>query len=334
MRARSVRTSVAWKCAASALFALFVCLRTAPARADDAQQFELLQGVYNSGQWEDLVKRTAILLDPSNPPCASAKGAATTPQTCHLADGVLIERSREMEIVALVGLKRDGEADATIEKILRQNPAYVPDPASLPAGVLARVRDIKTRMQKELEDKARKEADEKRKQLLSQQAMSEDERKWLAEIQRLASKETVVEKRSRLYAFVPFGVGQFQNGDKGWGWFFLTTEALLGGTSIGLASGFSYYASIDTLAPPNEKGEIVNRAEVRSMMTGFAVSNQIVFSAWAALAIAGVVQANVAFQPETVTTRDRPIPKRPTPTVLPTAGVSSSGVTFGVVGTF
>lgn len=334
MRARSVRTSVAWRCAAAALFALSVSLLAPPARADDAQQFELLQGLSSEGQWEEVLKRIQILLDPSNPACAQAAGAATTAQTCHLADGVLIERSREMELVALAALKRESEADPTIEKILRQNPTYVPDPAALPAAMVTRVRDIKTRMQKELEEKARKEADEKRKAILSMQTMSDAERRWVEELARLASRETVVEKRSRLFAFVPFGVGQLQNGDKGWGIFFFATQALTGGASIGLATAWGFYASVDVTKPYADTGKLPDRRAVYAIRDGLALGNQVAFAAWAALAIGGIIQANVAFEPEAITTRERKLPKRPAPTIAPTVAGSPGGVSFGLVGTF
>jgi len=334
MRARSVRTSVAWRCTAAALFALPASLVARPARADDAQQFELLQGIYNEGHWEDVLKRTAILLDPSNPACAQVAGAATAAQTCHIADVALIERCHEMELVALAGLKRESEADAAIEKILRQNPTYVPDPAALPAAMITRVREIKTRMQKELEEKARKDADDKRKAILSQQKMSEDERRWLEEITRLASKETLVERRTRLFAFVPFGVGQVQNGDKGWGIFFFTTQAVTGAASIALAEAWKFWASVDVTKPDPTTGKLPSKAGVYGLRDGLALGNRITFGAWIALTIAGIIQANVAFEPESITTRERKLPKRPEPTIAPTVAGGPNGVSFGLVGTF
>jgi hypothetical protein len=58
------------------------------------------------------------------------------------------------------------------------------------------------------------------------------------------SREVLIETTIREPApavtnFVPLGYGQFRNGQKGKGWFFLASEALLGGTSIAL---FTYQA--------------------------------------------------------------------------------------------
>lgn len=333
MRARTVRSSTAWRCPASGLVALALALSAREARADDSAQFELLKGLFYAGQYEDVVKRTVILLDTSNPACATVEGAPTVPQTCHLADGVLIERSREMQVVALVALKREAESDAIMEKMLRLNPAYSPEPGSLPAAVVERLREIKARMQKELEDEARRKADEQRKTRIVAQKASEDERRWLAELTALASKETVIEKRSRLVAFVPFGVGQIQNGDTGLGVVFMAGQALAAGSAITFGTLHAFYASVDP-STKDANGSPVDRPALAERTRIMALGNQVSFGVWAALTVAGIVQANIAFVPAVTTTRDRPIPKRPQPTVAPTVAASGEGVSLGLVGTF
>lgn len=333
MRARTVRTSNAWRCAASGLLSLAIAFSCRDARADDSQQFELLKGLFYAGQYEDVVKRAVLLLDTSNPACATVEGAPTVPQTCHLADGVLIERSREMQVVALVALKRQGDADVIMEKMLRQNPAYSPEPGALPATVVERLREIKARLQKELEDEARRKADEQRNKILQQQKSSEEERRWIAQLSALASKETVIEKRSRLVAFLPFGVGQLHNGDTGLGMLFLASQAAAAGSAIVFGTLHAFYASVD----PNTKdanGSPVDRPALAERVRVTALGNQISFATWGALAVAGIVQANVAFVPEVRTTRDRPIPKRPQPAVVPTVVASGDGVSVGLVGSF
>jgi hypothetical protein len=333
MRARTVRSSNAWRCAASGLLALAAALVPRAARADDAQQFELLKGLFYAGQYEDVVKRTTILLDTSNPACATVEGAPTVPQTCHLADGVLIERSREMQVVALVAVKRQADADAIMEKMLRQNPAYSPEPGSLPPAVVERLREIKARLQKELEDDSRKRADEQRKARMLAQKASEEERKWLAELTALASKETVIERRSRLIAFVPFGVGQLQNGDTALGFAFMAAQALAAGSAITFGTVHAFYASVDP-GTKDANGDPVDKDALGEWVRISALGNQVSFGVLGALAIAGIVQANIAFVPEVRTTRDRPVPKRPAPVVVPTVVASGQGVSVGLVGSF
>lgn len=334
MRARAERRFLAWRCAASGLFALAAALACGEARADDSQQFELVKGLFYAGQYEDVVRRMGILLDPSNPACGAVEGAPTAPQTCHLADQVLVERSREMQVVALVALKRQADADAVIEKMVRQNPTYTPEPGSLPAAVVQRMGEIKARLQKELEDRARNDADAQRKTALQKQKAAEEERRWLAEMTKLASQETVVEKRSRLVAFVPFGVGQLQNGDTALGLLFAGSQVLAAGTSIGFAAAHGFFSGADPNSKNPETGKLVVKSELNALIQLTATGNQIAFGAWAALAIAGIIQANVAFVPEVRTTRPRAVPKRPEPVVVPTVAVSNGAVGVGFVGTF
>ncbi len=313
MRARAERGSRAWRCAASGLLALAASLATSAARADDSQQFELVKGLFYAGQYEEVVRRIGILLDPSNPACASVEGAPTAPQTCHLADQVLVERSREMQVVALVALKRQADADAVIEKMVRQNPAYSPEPGSLPTAVVQRFGEIKARLQKELEDRARNDADAQRKTALQKQRAAEEERKWLAEMTKLASQETVIEKRSRLLAFVPFGVGQLQNGDTALGILFAGASRWRRGPSIGFGTMHNYYSSVNPRVRDPNTGNPVNVAELNDRIQVAATANQIAVGLLAGLVIAGIIQANVAFVPEVRTTRDREVPKRPAP---------------------
>jgi hypothetical protein len=43
-----------------------------------------------------------------------------------------------------------------------------------------------------------------------------------------------VERRSLVVSMLPFGIGHFLNGERGWGTFYLVTELLLGGVSMGM----------------------------------------------------------------------------------------------------
>lgn len=333
MQARAKRPSRARRCAASGIVALALTAVGSVARADDAQQFELLKGLFYAGQYEEVLQRIAILLETSNPACATVEGAPTVPQTCHLADGVLIERMHEMHIVALYALKRQEEADAIIERMLKQNPTYSPEPGSLPAAVAERVAEIKARLQKELEDAARKKADEQRRAAIVAQKQAEDERKWIAELTALAATETFVERRSRFVAFLPFGVGQIQNGDTTLGLALMGTQAAAAASAVVFGTIHAFYAAAD-LSSRDPKGNPVDRRALAEQTRIVAAGNQIAFSTWAALAVGGIIHANVTFVSEVRTTRERPIPKRPLPAVMPSVAVSGDGAHVGIVGSF
>ena len=57
------------------------------------------------------------------------------------------------------------------------------------------------------------------------QRLQPREAERMARLERLAAQETVRVQRNRAVAFIPFGAGQFQNGDRTLGWGFLAAEA-------------------------------------------------------------------------------------------------------------
>jgi tetratricopeptide (TPR) repeat protein len=79
-----------------------------------------------------------------------------------------------------------------------------------------------------------------RRRDVERRAAEAEERKRLARdrdrLRQLLKNVVVVEKRSYYLNFIPFGTGQFQNGDRKKGVFFAVAGAALGATSVGLYS--------------------------------------------------------------------------------------------------
>jgi hypothetical protein len=112
---------------------------------------------------------------------------------------------------------------------------------------------------------------------------------------------------------------------------FAVGEALLGGASIAMVPVVNYYAStnLNAVSTPNN-------APSASGLNGYiriaTTVNRVTFVGWAALTLAGVIQAEVAFVPERVTIKKRTIPPRPT--LAPIAAPVPGGAILGVSGTF
>lgn len=302
------------------------------AAADDAQEFEFGKNRFDAGQYEDAAGRFSTMLDPAVPPCE--KGAPKRSGRCRLSDKDLIERARTFAAASLIALKRLTDADAHIEKVLRENPSYSPNPAIFPQEVIDRFTEVRGRLRAELEAAARQKAEEERVRRLATQKARQDEEAWTAEILRLAGEERVVEKNSRLLALVPFGVGQFQNHDTSLGWFFAVSEAVTGSTSLVGAGVWNYLLSADRSAIDPETKKPVDTDALDSSIQTAATVNRIAFGLWAALTVAGIVQAQIAFKPEIVTVRQRPLPKKPPPAMLPTVSFAPGGASVGLVGKF
>lgn len=317
--------------AAAAVLALVVVCAAGSARADDLQELELGKNRFEADQYVDAAVRFLAMLDPSAPGCDRAPSSATG--HCRLTDPDLIVRAREYAAASLVVLKRYPEADQQIETILRASPAYSPNPAAFPQEVLDRFTMVRGRIRQELDALERKRAAEDQARRLQAQKEKDEQRRRMDELERLASTERVVAKSSRWVAFVPFGVGQFQNGDSALGWVFAVTEGVAGATSIGLAATVAAYANADLNAKDPTSGQTVNRQELQSRIDTATLINRVAFAAWAGITAVGIVEAQIAFVPERTTTRRRPLPKVG-PAVVPTVGVTAGGASVGLVGRF
>jgi hypothetical protein len=300
----------------------------AAARADDEQALEMAKSPFDNGQYLEAHARLATLLDLSLPPC---DGAGSAGGRCHLTSPDLVERARALDAASLLALKRDPEADALIALIFRQNPNYVPSPAMFPQEVIDRFNSVRSSLATELRAIAQRQAQEAEQKRLAAQKAHDDEEKWIADLEQRAARERWVQSNSRWIALVPFGIGQFQNGQTGLGAFFAAGEAALGGTSLGALAYVNSLASTNvTNRPANLPA--VDKVALDAQLTTWVIVNQVTFAGWAALTVAGVVHAQVAFVPERVTYHDRPIPPRPK--FAPIAAPVPRGAVVGLAGTF
>jgi hypothetical protein len=306
--------------AAAAMLAALSIVRRAS--ADDLQIFELAKNRIDAGQYNEAIEQFAVMLDPEKPPCQSATSGG-----CRLTDVDLIERARTYYAVALVAVQRPADAEVQIAHILRNNPAFSPDPALFPAEVIDRFTQVRGRLREELEALARKKAEDERRARLAVEYAREQDRRELEALRRLAAQETVVEVHSRWIAALPFGVGQFQNGQKGLGWFFLASQAVTGGVSIGTSASLIHY---------NNLNENIVKDAVNATIADIQIINGVAFGAWASLVVAGVVQAQIAFVPERISVRPRRPPANPPPALkaMPVVSLQPGGMVLGVAGQF
>jgi hypothetical protein len=299
--------------------ALAVLLAPRLARADEAQALELARAPFDAGQYGDAHERLARLLDGKLESCETAAAGA-----CRLVTPELIERARALDAAALLALRKNPDADGVIAAILRANPNYVPSPAMFPQEVVDRFTFVRGSMAAELRkivDEQTRVAEARR---LAAQKAREDDEKWIAALEKLASQERQVQANSRWIALVPFGIGQFQNGDTPWGVTFAVTEAAAAGTSlvaVALANSLASTVPSPALLDPTN-----------ARLSTYATVNRVSFTAWGALTLAGIIHAQVNFVPERVTFHDRQVPPRPK--IVPLVAPVAHGATLGLAGTF
>jgi hypothetical protein len=220
------------------------------------------------------------------------------------------------------------EADGVILDQYRQDPFF-----KLPPGYSNEVSDRWTQVYFENGDEIKQLKDARiadQKALEAQAAALEKAREdYIRALENQARWENFIDTRSRVVAAIPFGVGQFQNDEAGWGAFFAASEGLFALSAIiswGIAESIKNTKCPDQQidAATNELREV----DCDALLTQFDVAraiNYISLGMTGGLAITGIIQAQVVFQPE----RNQPR-KRPLPGVKPELNVSPQGFTAGV----
>jgi tetratricopeptide (TPR) repeat protein len=293
--------------------ALALVLVAAQARGDDATELERAKASYDAGRYAEGVERFKEILNPKAPNA--------------LHDPAAIERARAYYAACLIALGRSDEADAEIEKVIRYNPLYSPDPVIFPGKVVDRFIEVRGRLKPVIEAKQRADAEAARAAREAREKAEREQRAYIETLQRLAAQESVVVRRSRWIAAVPFGAGQFQNGQENLGYAFLVSESLLAATS--LTAGVIHMQLIADYA---KYQNTVDFADYDARRQTSQTVSLLAGGALAAVAIGGIVHAELTFVPEVRETRPRPIPKPPavTPTVIP----GNRGLVVGLVGWF
>ena len=151
------------------------------------------------------------------------------------------------------------------------------DPITAPPDVVA----VYDKMQADLKveiDRLKREAEKKRRAKEAQVPVREIDRR----------------RNSKWVTLVPFGVGQFQNGDNGWGGFFLGTELV----AVSLSTIF-FFAAQD-LRQPDGFFVGADATLARNLRTAQFVSGGTAL----ALMVGGAIHAAVTFKPLTETRRE------------------------------
>ncbi|MEZ4440312.1 MAG: hypothetical protein R3B72_14540 [Polyangiaceae bacterium] len=295
------------------------------AHADPEQDLARAESRFLTGGYEEAAGILGPLLDKRVDPTAPDAAARLDVQ----------RRARPLYAACLIALERTGEADAVILEHYRDDPFYEPPPGRFPQLVVDRFLQVAARNRAQID--AWKEAVVS-KQQSDAAARAELERlraERLAILERMASEGVTF--RSRWVAMVPFGVGQFQNGDIGLGAFFAV------GTTLGVAGTIASFSVAQVASDQSvncrknnaasDTGVIVACGVLEQRYRTASIVNWVSLGTTAALVVGGIIQAQVAFVEETVEPNKRRIPPRPV-YVSPTAAISPQGAFFGLEGRF
>jgi tetratricopeptide (TPR) repeat protein len=179
------------------------------------------------------------------------------------------------------------------QAILEDRLLEAPDPVIFPPAVVDVFVQVRTSLMEALERQQEEELQRGREQAEARQRAEQRERWRVAELERLAALETVVRRNDRWMAWVPFGLGQFQNGDTALGWVFLTAESALSITALTATS-------IELGLHSQAEG---GRAPLNSqdLTTKVRAARRVGTVAWVSLvgvAAVGILEANLSYRSE------------------------------------
>jgi hypothetical protein len=322
--------SLTGRLALAALLVLLTWSAAARAQLDEQSELDKARNAYLAHQYEEADQRFKVLLDPKNPV---------------LHDRLLATQARMYWGAVMLAKNEQALASQQFEQLLTSDPTYEPDPLAFPTDVVNLFIDVRSRLRERLNQLAHDRALQEAERRAREEAMAKQQALRLQILEKRAGEERVVSVHSRWIALLPFGAGQFQNGQRGLGYGFLGFELALAAAAaitlpVYLADLHDEASAYSRNDLPATQGYHDRAAAVRDTNLGLNIS-------FAAVALLGIIQAEVAFVPEEATLLHRPIPEAPTPAppatapaiswqaspVLPVEG-KGGGATFGVVGRF
>lgn len=257
------------------------------AHADELQEFREGRSAYDTAEYSRAVTILQNL-------CGGALPSARNP-------GLTIE-CRKYLAAAYLSMDRQEDAERQFEAILREEPDFALDPAVFPRAVLAIFEQVKERVEAatQQEDRRRQEAEAAERDRQMRTLLEQQER--YRQLLELASVEVVEERHSRLVASVPFGLGQFQNGDRSLGIGMAT-----GQLSLAAVSMVSFFFHRSLLADRDADGLDESRFVRRER--AWRIANLVSVSALGTLMVIGIVESHLSFRSVVRTERPRELPE-------------------------
>jgi len=287
--------------------------------ADEKSDFEKARIAYVKKDYVEASARFEAMLDP-------ASGTLKTKD-------LIIEAEFCFGAVKFAQNKPE-DAHKLWEKVIRDTVGqYEPDPLTYPTNVLYDFINQRTQIREEID---RQQQSAQAIEAARRKKEAEEKAKLVArvhELETLASEETVIVQHSRQTALLPFGIGQFQNGQNTLGWLFLLTEGIAIAGTCALFFPYRYNIDQQTAAltgpgTPEYRQNLAN--QYAAVAQDIRTADFIVLGALGAIAITGIIQAQLAFKPTVTYTRKRKLSQ----SVWPSFAPLPSGASFGLHGSF
>ncbi len=232
----------------------------APAHANPEDDLRDAENSYLYGDYPRVIAKLEPLVEPD----------------ILLAEPDDLARAYELLGLSTFFLDRVGDARGWFERLIRFRPDARLNPVLVPPPAVSLFDDVRESLADEIA---------RMQEALRKQREEEAERERLARLTRVRVETRV---NSRLVAALPFGVGQFQNGQDGLGYTLLATQLATGATSLGC------FIAVENLRQP---GGRFDRADVGNAQT---LQNVQLWTGAAALTlmVGGAIHAWITFVDE------------------------------------
>jgi len=298
--------------------------RAVPAeeRLSDEAELARVVGLVEAAKYEECAARLSRLLDPKNP---------------HpLTDPQVLETARLYHATCLIGLGKKEQADVPLRAAIRRNPQMrPPDSLVFPPRIVDRFLKLREEYYKELRTVDKDAIERAEREAKARQEKESAQLAYMLMLERVAREQVVVDKHSRYLALVPFGVGQFQNGNPVLGWTFLGTEAALGVVSL---TSLAVFSNIKNQADTYEAHAQTPATNVNSRLQNWYLALNLSTYTLLGVAALGIIEGQISFVPEVRHVSERPLPKlpknQPAWLLTPDIAVGSHDFHVGVRGAF
>jgi tetratricopeptide (TPR) repeat protein len=274
--------------------------------ADEQSDLEKARAAYIGRRYDEAEERFRALLDPAKGPWK---------------DRLLYNQARMFWAATLVAKKQFEEAITVLEGLILDDPSFEPDPLVFPGEFSDLYFDTRKRMTDRINAAKQAAARQEAERRAREEAERRRQAEFFEKVKRLASEEKETVHHSRWVAAIPFGVGQFQNDQKALGWVFLGTEAALLAGALAVVPSYVYHR--DQAIEQNNRGDRVKAENYNERAADLRYVNLGLIGGFCFVALVGVIQAQMAYVPDVIETKPRPLPQ---------AKVKLTPV--GIIGTF
>jgi len=268
--------------AVSALAYLFVAAITASAAADELSDFESARRAYDRQNYQKAANELESLVGGVVP-------RARNP--------VVRLEARKYLGATYLFLGKEEQARDQFRLLLEEDPDYAIDPVAFPEAVVRTFQEVDAEVEEERARQAEIEAAREQQERSEELERLIRQQQRIEELEVLARTETVEKVNSRWIAALPFGIGQFQNGNRRLGIMFAVMESAF------LAASIATFVGHNALRDENPTPDELERAP--RVERALRIGNWVSVAGLLGFYVAGVVEAEVRFRPVIRSTRTR-----------------------------